>query len=285
MIFSGTAVTYGRGRAVVIATGMQTEMGRIAGMLAPSPSETTPLQQELDRVGKTAGPGRGRHRRRDDCDDRRRRARPRSVGAFSTCSSWAWRLRSRQCRRACRRLSPRCCRSACSAWRAGNAIVRHLSAVETLGSASVIASDKTGTLTRNEMTVRESRDRERPRRRSSGTGYAPAGDVRRTDGGQVDWRSCGSNWSARWRSPTAPTTRRCSSRTDAGPFDGDPTEGALIVAARKAGLDAGALRAALRARRRGAVLVRTQADEHGPHRRRDGGTRPACSRKARPTCC
>ena len=52
IIFSGTAATYGHGKAVVVATGMQTEMGRIAGMLKEAPTETTPLQQELDHVGK-----------------------------------------------------------------------------------------------------------------------------------------------------------------------------------------------------------------------------------------
>ena len=55
MIFSGTAATYGRGRAVVVATGMQTQMGRIAGMLKEAPTETTPLQKELARVGKLLG--------------------------------------------------------------------------------------------------------------------------------------------------------------------------------------------------------------------------------------
>ena len=55
MVFSGTAATYGRGKAVVTATGMQTEMGRIAGMLKEARAETTPLQKELDRVGKRLG--------------------------------------------------------------------------------------------------------------------------------------------------------------------------------------------------------------------------------------
>src|SRR5262245_47929334 len=55
MVFSGTAATYGRGRAVVTATGMHTEMGQIAGMLKHTPAETTPLQQELDRVGNLLG--------------------------------------------------------------------------------------------------------------------------------------------------------------------------------------------------------------------------------------
>jgi Ca2+-transporting ATPase len=55
MIFRGTVATDGRERAVVRATGMQTQMGRIAGMLQAAPTETTPLQKELDRVGKLLG--------------------------------------------------------------------------------------------------------------------------------------------------------------------------------------------------------------------------------------
>ena len=55
MLFSGTAVASGRGRAVVVATGMATEMGRIAGMLEAAPAERTPLQNELDRVGRVLG--------------------------------------------------------------------------------------------------------------------------------------------------------------------------------------------------------------------------------------
>jgi Ca2+-transporting ATPase len=55
MLYSGTSATYGRGRAVVIATGMRTEMGRIAGMLAHVAPEHTPLQKELDYVGKLLG--------------------------------------------------------------------------------------------------------------------------------------------------------------------------------------------------------------------------------------
>src|SRR5690606_27957350 len=55
MIYSGTAATYGRGRAIVTATGMRTEMGRIAGMLKATSAEQTPLQRELDRVGKRLG--------------------------------------------------------------------------------------------------------------------------------------------------------------------------------------------------------------------------------------
>jgi P-type Ca2+ transporter type 2C len=55
MIFSGTAVTYGHGTAVVTATGMRTELGHIAGLLQRTPDEATPLQRELDRTGKSLG--------------------------------------------------------------------------------------------------------------------------------------------------------------------------------------------------------------------------------------
>ncbi len=55
MLFSGTAVTFGRGRAVVVATGMQTQMGHIAGMLEETPQEATSLQKELAHVGKLLG--------------------------------------------------------------------------------------------------------------------------------------------------------------------------------------------------------------------------------------
>ena len=53
--WSGTTVTYGRGRAVVTSTGMHTQMGQIAGMLKRTPQEITPLQKELDRTGKLLG--------------------------------------------------------------------------------------------------------------------------------------------------------------------------------------------------------------------------------------
>ncbi|MQA31791.1 MAG: hypothetical protein GEU82_18475 [Luteitalea sp.] len=55
MVLSSTAATYGHGTAVVTATGMQSEMGRIAGLLKETPDESTPLQREFDRTGKVLG--------------------------------------------------------------------------------------------------------------------------------------------------------------------------------------------------------------------------------------
>jgi Ca2+-transporting ATPase len=117
-----------------------------------------------------------------------------------------------------------------------NAIVRHLSAVETLGSASVIASDKTGTLTKNEMTVREVVTAS-GRVTLSGTGYAPMGDVRQAGGGVVtgDLRTeLQRALAVADRANNAVLQQRDGRWT----IQGDPTEGALIVAARKAGVEA-----------------------------------------------
>jgi len=238
MVFSGTAVTYGHGRAVVTATGMQTEMGRIAGMLKAAPQETTPLQKELDRVGRLLGQivvaiaivmiatillVEEVHGLRAVFDvlilgvALAVAAVPEGLPAVVTAvlAIGVQRMAGR------------------------NAIIRRLAAVETLGSADVIASDKTGTLTRNEMTVR------RVVTASGsvslgGTGYAPEGEARRDGGGAIDdalrtelMRSL----AAADRANNAVLQLRDGRWT----VQGDPTEGALIVAARKAGLEAEAL--------------------------------------------
>ncbi len=120
-----------------------------------------------------------------------------------------------------------------------NAIVRHRAAVETLGSANVIASDKTGTLTKNEMTVR------RVVTASggvtlTGTGYAPDGELLRDGGGAIEGAirvELARTLAAGDRANNAVLQERDGRWA----VQGDPTEGALIVAARKAGLEGEAL--------------------------------------------
>jgi len=235
MVFSGTAATYGHGRAVVTATGMETATGRIAGMLKAAPQETTPLQEELDRVGRLLGKivvviavvmiatiflVEEVHGARAIFDvlilgvALAVAAVPEGLPAVVTA------VLSIGVQRMARR----------------NAIVRRLAAVEALGSADVIASDKTGTLTRNEMTVRRVVTAS-GRVDLGGTGFALEGEVRREDGGAID----GALRTELVRTLAAADRANNAVLQAAGDgrwmVQGDPTEGALIVAARKAGLE------------------------------------------------
>jgi Ca2+-transporting ATPase len=242
MIFSGTAATYGHGKAVVTATGMQTEMGRIAGLLKETQDEATPLQRELDRTGKLLGlvviaiavvmiatiiiveNVRGL----PDILDvlilgvaLAVAAVPEGLPAVVTA------VLAIGVQRMARR----------------NAIVRHLAAVETLGSASVIASDKTGTLTKNEMTVRVVVTAS-GRVTFGGAGYAPDGEVTGDGGGPVEGALQIELERALCVADRA-NNAIVESRNGRWTVQGDPTEGALLVAARKAGVRAEALEARL----------------------------------------
>jgi Ca2+-transporting ATPase len=240
MIFSGTAATYGHGTAIVTATGMRTEVGRIAGLLKETRAEITPLQRELDRTGKRLGviviviaivmiatimiieDVRGITATLDVLIlgvALAVAAVPEGLPAVVTAvlSIGVQRMAQR------------------------NAIVRHLAAVETLGSASVIASDKTGTLTKNEMTVRVVVTAS-GRATFEGTGYEPEGAVRGQDGGPIDGLvkvELERALAAADRANNAAIRQRDGQWT----VQGDPTEGALLVAARKAGLGTDALEA------------------------------------------
>ena len=242
MVFSGTAVTYGHGKAVVTATGMRSEMGRIAGLLKDTPDESTPLQRELDRTGKILGlvvvaiavlmivtivvveDVRGLAALFDVLIlgvALAVAAVPEGLPAVVTA------VLSIGVQRMARR----------------NAIVRHLAAVETLGSATVIASDKTGTLTKNEMTVRVAVTAS-GRVNFEGSGYAPHGAVQAEGGGAIT----GSLRAELERALAAAdrannaTVQEVDGRWT---VQGDPTEAALLVAARKAGLSSDALDARL----------------------------------------
>jgi P-type Ca2+ transporter type 2C len=238
MVFSGTAATYGHGKAVVVATGMHTEIGRIAGLLKATPDETTPLRRELDRTGRLLGlvviaiavvmivtivvveEVRGVSALFDVLIlgvALAVAAVPEGLPAVVTA------VLAIGVQRMARR----------------NAIVRHLAAVETLGSATVIASDKTGTLTRNEMTVRVVVTAS-GRATFDGSGYAPQGTVQADGGRPIE----GALRVELERVLAAAARANNASIQQTGgrwTVQGDPTEGALLVAARKAGLGSAAL--------------------------------------------
>lgn len=240
MLFSGTIAVYGHGRAVVTATGMRTEMGRIAGLLEKAPSEATPLQKELDRVGRVLAVTvvviaivmigtilaisdvRGVSELFDILIlgvALAVAAVPEGLPAVVTAvlSLGVQRMAKK------------------------NAIIRRLSAVETLGSATVIASDKTGTLTRNEMTVRRVVTASGCTN-LSGSGYAPAGDIDFV-GNSADHNALQFELGRALTAADRANNAVLQERDGAWVVHGDPTEGALIVAARKAGLAAETLEA------------------------------------------
>lgn len=147
MVFSSSLITYGRGKGVVVATGMNTEVGKIAGIISSTVKSETPLQTKLNKLGKTLGIaalvicvvifGIGLIYGKQPLDmfmtavSLAVAAIPEGLAAVSTIvlAIGVQKMVKK------------------------NAIVKKLPAVETLGSASVICSDKTGTLTQNKMTV------------------------------------------------------------------------------------------------------------------------------------
>ena len=238
MVFSGTAATYGHGKVVVTATAMQTEIGRIAQLLKETHTEPTPLQRELDKTGRLLGiivvaiavvmiatiiiveNVRGLSAIFDVLIlgvALAVAAVPEGLPAVVTA------VLSIGVQRMARR----------------SAIVRHLAAVETLGSASVIASDKTGTLTKNEMTVRVVVTAS-GRVTFEGSGYAPTGEVRREGGGPIDG-PIRFELEKALKAADRANNAVVQERDGRWSVQGDPTEGALLVAARKCGLTPEAL--------------------------------------------
>ncbi|WP_404463814.1 cation-translocating P-type ATPase [Micrococcus antarcticus] len=240
MVHKGTAVTQGVGTAVVTATGMETEMGHIARLLSSTEKKATPLTREIDALGRTLGIAvigiavvvmaaiamtSGIHSVREAVDvlivgvSLAVAAVPEGLPAIlSVVLSLGVTAMSRR-----------------------NAIVKNLSSVETLGSASVICSDKTGTLTRNEMTLQAVRAPS-GQARLSGVGYAPEGRVLLDDG--VDLLAADAAHPLREEGVALLCGGSLASnaevrRDDDGAWSvlGDPTEAAFVVAERKAGLE------------------------------------------------
>ncbi len=147
MLFSSSLVTYGRGKGIVVQTGMNTEVGKIAGMLDNTEKQITPLQEKLNKLGKTLG-----------------------IVALAICAfifiigliqgkepinmfMTAVSLAVAAIPEGLVAVSTIVLAIGVQKMVKKNAIVKKLPAVETLGSATVICSDKTGTLTQNKMTV------------------------------------------------------------------------------------------------------------------------------------
>jgi len=227
MVFGGTVATYGRGRAVVVGTGMDTQFGRIAQMLQSVESGKTPLQRNLDKVGRVlalaavvvvaAIVGAGMLRGQPLLEmlifgiALAVAVVPEALPAVVTISLAM----------GVQRMAKR------------NALVRRLPAVETLGSTSVICSDKTGTLTKDEMTVRKLYTPERSLA-VSGSGYEPEGEFS-LEGSTVD-PSAQETELLRAAALVSDAHLVRDDAQGAWHIKGDPTEGAMIVAAAKAGL-------------------------------------------------
>jgi Ca2+-transporting ATPase len=227
MVFTGTAAVYGRGTAIVTDTGMTTEFGKIAGMLQDVKTERTPLQINLDRMGKRI-----------------------AIVGLSLCFIlavlgvlrgheilemlvWGIALAVAAVPEALpavvvislalgvRRMVKR------------HALIRRLPAVETLGCTTVICSDKTGTMTQDQMTIQRIYSGGEFLE-VGGTGYNPKGDFSRDgkiyevqkDAGLINLLRVG----------CLCNDARLVQSGDEWSIKGDPTEGAFIVAATKAGI-------------------------------------------------
>jgi Ca2+-transporting ATPase len=228
MAYAGTATTYGRGRALVVATGMNTEFGQIAQMLQSVETGKTPLQMNLDKVGRalawaalaivTIIVGVGFARGQPVIEmlifgiALAVAVVPEALPAVVTISLAI----------GVQRMVKR------------HALIRRLPAVETLGSTSVICSDKTGTLTKDEMTIRKVFVAGQLLE-VSGAGYEPIGRFSRAG---VAVAPGGALRQLLQAAVLASDARIVRNEAD-GQWEvkGDPTEGALIVVAAKAGLN------------------------------------------------
>ncbi len=219
LVFMNTVVTRGRLEAVVVQTGMATETGRLAGLLAREEEAPTPLQTQLDALGKRlaliagavvavmflVGLVRG--------DDLARTAMTAIALAVAAVPEGLPAVVTVTLALGMQRMARR------------HAVVKRLAAVETLGCTTVICTDKTGTLTLNQMTARALYCHLR-RFPVSGEGYGPTGSIGTSGQPMPDLRPA-----------LLPAALCADARLSPDGLIGDPTEGALLALAAKAGLE------------------------------------------------
>jgi P-type Ca2+ transporter type 2C len=235
MLFVGTILVRGKGRAMVVATAQKTELGKISALMLAPREGKTPLEEKLERFGKRVlwvclalsallfgwgmlsphflgTPSRAWHDLLLEAVSLAVAAIPEGLPAITTITLAL----------GMQRMAKR------------GAIIRKLAAVETLGSATVICTDKTGTLTQNEMTVREVYCAG-VTYEVTGTGYDPKGEIVHPNGTKIDVVSGALH-------DLCATIALCNNATLEQSAEGswktvgDPTEGALLTLAAKAGV-------------------------------------------------
>jgi Ca2+-transporting ATPase len=228
MAFTGTVVVYGRGRAVATSTGMNTEFGKIAKMVQMADEEQTPLEKRTQSIGKWIGllcvaiclgvGVVGIVEGRNPVDmilwgvSLAVAAVPEALPAIVTGALAVGMYRMAKV----------------------HTIVKRLPAVETLGCTSVICSDKTGTMTKGEMTVQRIYVDDQSIK-VSGVGYLPEGDFLIEDQ-KIDPKNEGLRALLTAAALCNDAKLEKDTATERWIIKGDPTEGALIVAAAKANL-------------------------------------------------
>jgi P-type Ca2+ transporter type 2C len=234
MVFKGTSVVQGTGRAIVTATGMATQMGSIADMLEATQEEPTPLQVEVSRIGRMLGIA---------ViiiavvvvvtvfliSDVRTAADAVTILLLGVSLAVAAvpeglpAILSVVLALGVQRMAT------------DRAIVKKLSSVETLGSASVIASDKTGTLTKSEMTVQRVITTS-GQARVTGVGYAPVGSVIAEEGTELTGGPQLAESIVVLSGASLASNADLQQRDGEWQIQGDPTEAAFLVAERKLGV-------------------------------------------------